>query len=330
MAIDPKYLMESYANPIDYWELFSKSGLSKFPPCVVSVAITGGNQGKESNPNLPETLDEQVQQTYDAYKEGASLVHIHCRCPHDPSTVTDDPEVYRELNRRIRKKCPDIIINNTVIGGKWSRNGVMCPPMNVSIPARPEVGSVDITNYTWSMMRKGRPEYGRPQDTLEEMQYTINKQELEHTLSEMKKYGVKPEFELFDIGDLQYLRDLIQEGKTDPNVPNWVQMVFTPALTYQTPDMLLAAIRHMPKNTVLGIVATGGCQYPFLALALILGCNVRVGMEDGYYVEKGVLAESNAQLVAKIVRIAKELGRPIATPAQAREILGLGAPRMEF
>lgn len=323
-------LIGDLASPRDFWELFHISGLGKFPPCIVSVAITGGNQGKESNPHLPETLDEQVEQTYDAYRAGASLVHIHCRCPDDPSRVTDDPEVYRELNRRIREKCPDIIINNTVIGGRWSRDGVMCPPMNVAIPARPEVGSVDITNYTWSMVRKARPEFGRNEDHAEEMQYTINKQELAYTLSEMKKYGVKPEFELFDIGDLQYIRELADAGGLEAGGPTWIQMVFTPALTYQTPDMLLAAIRHMPKNTVMGAICTGPAQYPFLAMAMVLGCHVRVGMEDGYYVERGRLAESNAQLVEKIVEIARLLGRRVATPGQARELLGLGAPRLTF
>lgn len=325
-----QYLTENYSSPLDFWDKFHRSGLTKFPPCIVSVAITGGNQGKESNPNLPETLEEQVQQTYDAYKAGASLVHIHCRCPDDPSRVTDDPEVYRELNRRIRERCPDIIINNTVIGGRWSRDGVMYPPMNVAIPARPEVGSVDITNYTWSMLRKARPEAGRPEDHKEEMQYTINKAELDYTFTEMKKYGVKPEFELFDIGDLQYIRELTEEGKLDPAEPNWIQMVFTPALTYQTPDMLLAVMRHLPRNSVMGAICTGSAQFPFLAMAIVMGCHVRVGMEDGYYIEKGKLAESNAQLVDKIVTIAKLLGRPVATPAQAREILGLGAPRQNF
>ncbi len=330
MATNPEYLIESIQSPVDYWEKFSRGGVTKFPPTIVSVAITGGNQGKESNPNLPESLDEQVEQTYEAYQAGASLVHIHVRCPDKPDTVTDDPELYRELNNRIREKCPDMIINNTVIGGKWSRDGVMCPPMNVAIPARPEVGSIDISNYTWSMMRKARPECGRPEDHAEEMQYTINKSELAYTLSEMEKYQVKPEYELFDIGDLQYLRDLISAGAIDQSTPNWVQMVFTPALTYQTPDMLLAAIRHMPKNTVMGVVCTGAAQFPFLAMALAMGTHVRVGMEDGYWLEKGVLAKSNGELVEKIVRMAKDIGRPVATPAQAREILGLGEPRKEF
>ncbi|HHY13947.1 MAG TPA: 3-keto-5-aminohexanoate cleavage protein [Thermoanaerobacterales bacterium] len=324
------YLIENFANSYDYWSTFHRYGLTEMPPLIVSCAITGQNQGKESNPNLPETLEEQVQQTYDAYNAGASLVHIHRRSSKNPALMTDTHIEYQEVNQLIREKCPEIIINNTVIGGRFAVNGDLQEAYNTAAPARPEVGSVDITNYTFPMLRKARKEAGRETDILEEMQYTISYDELRETLRLMKKYGIKPEWELFDIGDFQYLRDMIREGLVDPSVPNWVQMVFTPVLTYQTPDMLLATIRHTPPNSVLGIVCSGPAQYPFLTMAMIMGCHVRVGMEDGYYIERGVLAESNAQLVEKIVRIAKELGRPIATPSQAREILGLGEPRTEF
>lgn len=325
-----KYLIESLANSYDHWSLFHKSGLAKMPPLIVSCAITGQNQGKESNPNLPETLEEQIQQTYDAYNAGASLVHIHRRSAKNPAVMTDTYEEYQQVNQLVREKCPDIIINNTVIGGRFAVNGNLKPAYNTAAPAHPEVGSVDISNYTWPMLRKARKEAGREKDELQEMQYTISYPELRETLRLMKENGIKPEWELFDIGDYQYLRDMMEEGLVSTNVPNWVQMVFTPALTYQTADMLLATIRHTPPNCVLGIVCTGPAQYPFLTMAMILGCHVRVGMEDGYYIKRGELAQSNAQMVEKIIRIANELGRPVATPAQAREILGIGAPRTEF
>lgn len=321
------YLMDDLKDTNKYVARFTRSGLTKFPPLIISCAITGQNQGKESNPNLPETLEEQVQQTYDAYNAGASLVHIHRRDPENIAYATHKPELYIEVNKRIREKCPDLIINNTVIGGKWKVNGQEYPQLLTAVSASPEVGSVDITNYSTRIIRKRRPAplTGRDNDIWEEIQYSINSEELDTTLTLMKKYGVKPEFEIFDIGDMIYLRDLIVAGKVTG--PHWVQMVFSSMFTYQTPEMLMTVIRHLPKNSILGIVATGACQFPFLTMAMILGCHVRVGMEDGFFIEKGKLAESNAQLVEKIVRIAKELERPIATPAQAREILGLGAPR---
>lgn len=327
------YLMENLADPRRYCEQFMKYGLTKMPPVIIGCAITGGNQGKESNPNLPESIDEQVQQAYDAYNAGAAMVHIHCRRPDSLGRMSSDTELYREVNRRIREKCPDLIINNTGAGG-WTTNGKLAgPDLNCSLPARPEVGSVDITNYAFSILRKARPAplTGRDQDEKEEMVYHFTEADMAQTLALLKQYGVKPEFEAFDIGDFLYLDDLVRSGKfTEEDFPIWVTMCLTPLMTYQSPDMLLAAIRHLPKNSVMNVLCSGSCQFPMLTMAMILGCNVRVGMEDGYYIRRGVLAESNAQLVEKIVRIANELERPIATPAQAREILGLGAPRTEF
>ena len=310
-----------------------KYGLTKMPPAIIGCAITGGNQGKESNPNLPELIDEQVQQAYDAYNAGASMVHIHMRCQDNPGRMTDDTELYREVNRRIREKCPDIIINNTGAGG-WSTNGgAPYPPLNCSVPARPEVCSVDITNYTFSILRKARPEplFGRDRDEKEEVVYSFRNEDVEETLKLLKQYGAKPEFEAFDIGDLLYIDNMVRAGQLqEEDMPIWVTMCLTPLMTYQSPDMLMTAIRMLPKNCVMNVLASGSCQFPLLTMALILGCNVRVGMEDGYYIRRGELAESNAQLVEKITGIAETLERKIATPAEAREILNLGEPRTEF
>lgn len=330
---DSKYFMENLADPRNYCEQFMKYGLTKMPPVIIGCAITGGNQGKESNPNLPELIDEQVQQTYDAYNAGASMVHIHMRCPDDPKKMTDDTELYREINRRIREKCPDIIINNTGAGGWTTNGGPKYPPLGCSIPARPEIASVDITNYQFQILRKARksPLFGRDEDELEEMVYSFTNEDMDICLELLKKYDVKPEFEAFDIGDLLYIDQMVKTGRLNENdYPISVQMCFTPLMTYQSPDMLLTAIRMLPKNCVMNVLCSGACQYPLLTMAMILGCNVRVGMEDGYYIRRGVLADSNAQLVEKMVGLAETLERPVAAPAQAREILGLGKPRTEF
>lgn len=261
------------------------------------------------------------------------MVHIHCRCQDDPKRMTDDPELYREVNRRIREKCPDLIINNTGAGDWTANGGSKYPPLGCSISARPEVCSVDITNYTFNIMRKARkaPLFGRDEDVMEQVIYSCTNEDLAYTMDMLKKYDVKPEFEAFDIGDLLYIDQMVKSGMLrEEDWPISVQMCFTPLMTYQSPDMLLTAIRMLPKNCVMNVLASGSCQYPLLTMAMILGCNVRVGMEDGYYIRRGELAESNAQLVEKMVRLATELERPIATPAQAREILGLGAPRIDF
>ena len=322
-------VMDFWKDNNNYLDVVGRYGLAKMPPLIVTCAITGGNQGKEANPGLPESLDEQVQQTYDAYNAGASMVHIHRRDPENPAVMCKKAEDYMEVNAAIRAKCPDIIINNTAGGGKIRvPSGDMTPAFNLSIPAAPEVASIDITNYAWRDVLKKReaPLFGRDEDLVREGAYGLLPSEAEECLSLMKKYGCKPEFECFDIGDLNYLRGFMASGLVDPSEPQLVQMVYN-GLDFQTPEYMLTAIHHLPKNCVYSTIAVGAPQWALLAMSIILGGHVRVGMEDNLYLGKGQKAENNAQLVEKIVSIAKLLGRPIATPAEAREILGLGEPR---
>jgi 3-keto-5-aminohexanoate cleavage enzyme len=342
MAELKDYLLDDYKDAGDYLARLQRGGLSAFPPLIISCAITGANQGKEANINLPETPEEQAQQTYEAYRAGATLVHVHRRSSKNHAVMSNDPEEYKEVNAMIREKCPDIIINNTAIGGrirtvtgsdrfsgsdKTSDEGQISPQLLTSIYASPEVASLDISNYV-ARMKLGKrtpPLTGRDEDVLSEFSYSITPSEVEHTIRLMKEYGVKPEYELFDIGDLVYLHQLINAGLVEG--PHWVQMVFNPLTNFAISDYLMAVIRCTPRNSILSVIGVGASQFPVITMAMIQGCHVRVGMEDNYYIEKGKLAESNAQLVEKVVRIAKELGRPIATPAQAREMMGLGAPR---
>lgn len=328
MAGVKDFLIQDYRNVDKYLNKLSRSGLANFSPLIVTCALTGGNHGKEANPNLPETPEEQAQQAYDAYNAGASMVHVHRRSSANPAVMTADPEEYTEVNRMIRAKCPDIIINNTAGGGKMRMpNGAISPAFTVSISAKPEVCSIDISNFVAAGVLKKRqpPLTGRDEDQPVEFAYGLLPSEAAAALQMMKENGCKPEFECFDIGDLQYLKSFIRAGLVDD--PYLVQMVFGEATNYPTIDYMQTAMNCMPDNSIFGTIAVGATQFPLLAAAIVLGGNVRVGMEDNVYISKGELATGNGQLVEKIVRIAKELGRPIATPEQAREMLGLGAPR---
>jgi len=326
------YLLEDYKETYAYTAKLWKSGLSSFPPLIITCAITGGNAGKEVNPNLPESLEEQVQQTYDAYKAGASMVHIHRRDPKNPASMTQKSADYREINIEIRKKCPDIIINDTCAGGRIHSNETpeWSPQLLTSIDADPEVASLDISNYCslMSLPKREPPLFGRDQAIIREMSYAITQTETQKAIDLMKQHGVKPEFECFEMGDIHYINRLVQSGYVDlHNGPHLVQFVFTTGSNWPTAQYMSMVINAVPKGCILGIIAPGAMQFPVLTMAIINGLHVRVGMEDNIYIEKGKKAESNAQFVEKIVRIAKELGRPIATPAQAREMLGLPKPR---
>jgi 3-keto-5-aminohexanoate cleavage enzyme len=109
--------------------------------------------------------------------------------------------------------------------------------------------------------------------------------------------------------------------------PNWISFVYTNGSNWNLPEFMSTLKQVVPNNSMLNIIATGTQQWPVLAMALIHGFNIRVGMEDGVYLEKGRKADSNAQLVEKAVGLAKMVGRPVATCAEARAMLGLGAPR---
>lgn len=287
-------------------------------------------QGKEVNPNLPESLEEQVEQTYDAYKAGASIVHIHRRDPENPAEMTRKWKEYREVNIKIREKCPDIINNTAACGRIKMGDGEWSPQLLTSIYAEPEIASLDTSCYCSLMKLPKRepPLFGRDEEIIREMSYVITQTETKYAVDLMREHRVKPEFECFEIGDIHYLNRLVQSGYTDlNNGPHLIQFVFTFGSNWPTSQFLSTVVNAVPRGCLLGIIAPGAMQFPVLAMALVQGLHVRVGMEDNIYIERGKKAVSNAQLVEKIVRIAQELGRPIATPAQARQMLGLGAPR---
>lgn len=326
------YLPEHFKETYDYANRLWRGGLTNFPPLIVTCAITGGNAGKEINPGLPELLEEQVEQSWEAYQAGASMVHIHRRDPGNPCEVTDNPELYREVNREIRKRCPDLILNNTAIGGRFKISDTELSAQSwTSIYADPEVASLDISNYC-SIVRLPKrepPLFGRDEPVMREWGYSITQTEVLRTLELMDEHNVKPEFECFQMSDLMYTKRIIDAGYTDKRGgPNLIQFVYTPGgSNWPTMDYMVALKNAVPRGCQLGIIAAGAQQFPLLAMAICQGFHVRVGMEDNVYLEKGRLAQSNGELVEKIVTIAKLLGRPVATPAQAREMLGLGEPR---
>ena len=323
------YLVGDVRDSVRYVEKMSRGGLSKMPPLIITCAITGGLHGKEANPNLPESPEEQVQAAYEAWNAGASMVHIHRRNPENPMQMSWKWEEFAEVNAMIREKCPDLIINNTCLGGRLVNEdaGTVGDMMMASIPAKPEVASLDIHCFCEDMPMKARktPLFGRDEDGVLKFHYSISPENARHVAAAMAENGIKPEFEMFDIADVKYLNRLIKEGVVQ--APYWVSMLFNGNGTIPLPDMMLAATRVLPDNALFNIIGVGAAQFAMLAMGIILGHHVRVGLEDNVFYAPHQLAESNAQMVERVVRLARELGRPIATPAQARAMMGLGAPR---
>lgn len=325
------YIVDEIKDANVYSELVWKYGLSKFAPAIVTCAITGGNNGKESNPNLPETVEEQVESAVEAYKAGANMIHIHTRVPDNTSMMSFDPELYEEVNIKIREKCPDVIINNTCICGRGIDPGKMAisPSMESIIAAGAEVGSVDVSNYFSSIPMAPREGINDGKPWMLERGYCISQKGALDSVKKMQAIGMKPEFECFAMTDFHYVNWLMKNGYVDAfGAPNWIHFVFTVGgSNWPTPEFFNTLKQNTPRNSMLGIIAAGAQQWSVLTMALIHGLHVRVGMEDSVYLEKGRKADSNAQLVEKIIKISNLLGRPVATCEQARKMLGLGAPK---
>jgi 3-keto-5-aminohexanoate cleavage enzyme len=307
--------------------------VTRWPPVIISCAITGGIHGKEANPQLPTSPEEQADSTYEAYKAGASIVHIHAR---DPKTnyesQSSNPEDFYKINRLVRKRCPDIIINDT--GGYALTIDDEEQMTKYFSVCNPEVSSLDIGMLFLRTRIKVRPEMvaniaskGLKYKVGEVMDFEtvipLGYSRTENLARAMRANNIKPELELFNTQGWWFVDNLIDKKLLDP--PYWCQLVFGQDGACSPPTVMSAMemINNMPAKSLFSAIGVGALQLPVNALSLIMGGHIRVGMEDNVYYRRGEKAKSNAQLVEKAVRLVHDLNREVATPAQAREMLGI-------
>jgi len=314
--MDPGEYIWDYRNPYEWMQRVRKG----LPPLIISCAITGGVQGKEANENLPETPEEQAEHTREAYKAGASIVHVHARNPEVWWMTSANPDDYLRINTLIREKCPDIIINNTTGGGPE----LTTEQRMASIYANPELCSLNLGPFVLKVPMKERSEpLLHPRPALVYDRCIPNSYaDIELYARTMKEHGVKPEMELYHPGMYWVVQDLIMEGLIEPPYDIQYVMGFQTS-SFPTPANLLSLINELPPQSIFFAIGVGHYQLPMNVMAVMLGGHVRVGMEDNLYYRRGQKLENNAQLVARIARIANEMNREVATPAQAREMLGI-------
>jgi 3-keto-5-aminohexanoate cleavage enzyme len=306
-----------YGDPYQYMER-----VGKMPPAIICCACNGGVQGRESNPALPETADDIADSVEAAYRAGASMVHVHARQPQALTRPAVTTEVWLEVNRKIRERCPDIIINNTTGGGP----GMTMEERLRCLDARPEVASLNLTPDMSKFRLKARPDSlpdSHPEIVYDDcipFSYGLVSQ----FARAMQVRGIKPEMETYHTGGAWVVRDLIQQRLVEP--PYWIQTVMGyQTSSWPTVDNVMQLIREFPDDALWLCSGIGPHQVPMTTLALLLGGHVRVGLEDNVYYRRGELATGNAQLVERAVRIAHELNREVASPAVARAMLGLSA-----
>lgn len=270
---------------------------------IISVATTGSKTMREQTPYVPITPEEIAEEAIACWREGAAIVHIHVR--EDDGTVTCDPERYQRVRELIEAAGCDIIVNMSTGGGA----GIVSDEERAApVRLRPEIASFDA----------GSVNFG-------DGVFINSPAFLDQLARDMKEYGVKPEIECFDTGMIENAKRIIAEGLIEP--PYWFQFVLgvrggAPA----TADHLALMVNQLPPDSLWSVCAIGRHQLPMNMLAIAMGGHARTGLEDNIYYSYRVLAEGNAPLVARVARLAREAGREIATPAEAREMLGL-APR---
>jgi 3-keto-5-aminohexanoate cleavage enzyme len=270
---------------------------------ILSVATTGGLHGKEANPNLPTDPEEVARDVAACEAAGASMVHLHAR--DENGEDTKDVARFQALRDAIDEHCDDIIVNFTTGGGGiYPREERIAPVLETD--PRPDVATIDVGPMNFGQTRTA-----------------INPREMSEEYAErMREAGVKPEIEVFNQGHIPEFEHLIEEGLLD--APYWATVILGMQTgTPPRPRNLVNFVDNLPPDTEWQALAVGRYQLPLTTMAMIMGGHVRVGMEDNVYYRKGELAESNAQLVRRTARIADELDRPIASPAETRKILGL-------
>ncbi len=307
-----------YADTYEYMER-TRAG---FPPAMICVAVNGGIQGKETHDALPETPSEIADAVQASYEAGASMVHVHARDSRDFTRGARRIDEWLEVNRLIRERCPDIVINNTT-GGDLT----MTMEERLScLDAGPEVASLNLTpdmsRFTMKARHAPLP-HPRPETEVDVcLAFTYGL--VEQFAAEMKKRGIKPEMETYHSGGAWVMRDLIDKQLVEP--PYLIQTVMgAQTASYPTPEHVIQLLRELPDQTVWLCSGIGPVQLPLTTLALMMGGHARVGLEDNLYYARGRRFADNAEAVKRVVRIATELNRRIATPAETRALLGLPA-----
>ena len=278
---------------------------------IITAALTGAQQGKEANPALPEQPDEIIGQALECREAGAAVVHIHARDKQGRPTA--DPGVFREIVDGIKAQSDLVICLSTGGAAKISleeRVGM--------VPAlKPELASLNIGSTM-----TGRYDF-KERRWLSDFTLAQSYSDLEFIARTMLEAGTKPEIELYDPGMINNALLLKKIGVIERPMHFSLVMGIPGQINAPTSRHLLFLIETLPPGSTWQVIGIGVHQFPMIVMGMILGGHVRVGLEDNLYISKGVMAESNARFVEKAVRIAGEIGREIATPDEARNILGL-------
>ncbi len=267
---------------------------------IISACICGAEVTKENNPAVPYTVEEIVREAKSAYDAGAALIHLHVRW--DDGTPTQDKGRFQECVDAIRKVCPDVIIQPSTGGAVGMTD--LERLQSTEITPTPEMATLDC----------GTCNFGGDE-------IFINTDNTINNFGDiMKERGIKPECEVFDKGMIDLALKAAKKGHID--YPIHFDFVLGVQMTATVRDLVFMA-GSVPPGSTWTATGIGKTCWDIVAATIALGGHVRVGFEDNVYMSKGVLAKSNGEMVERVVQMAKLMNREIATPDEARQILGL-------
>lgn len=265
---------------------------------IITAALVGAEVMKDQNPYLPVTPDEIAEEAYLAYQAGAAIAHIHVR--DEAGHPSQDKEIYRKTIEKIKKRC-DIIIQVSTGGAVGMSREERIQPVTLS----PEMATL-----TTGTVNFGNGVFLNP---LQDIQFYAE---------QMIQYGVMPEFEIFDSAMVDNALHLVRSWSRTGHL-HFDFVLGVPGAMAATAKNLVHLVESIPRESTWTVAGIGRHQLPMSMLAIAMGGHVRVGMEDNIYYLKGELADSNARFVERVVRLAQEAGREIASPDEARMMLGL-------
>lgn len=272
-------------------------------PIILTSAITGAETSRADQPNLPITPEEQAKEAKACFEAGARVIHLHVR--DDEGNPTQNMQRFEDSITAIREAVPEVII-------QISTGGAVGEPFEkrlAPLALKPEMGTLNA----------GTLNFG---DEI----FENHPKDIVRLAEAFKEYGVVPEVEVYESGMIDYVARLVKRGIIT-HEPLHIQFVLgVPGGMSGKPKNLLYMIEHLAEEiptATWAVAGIGRWHIPTSMVAMVTGGHIRSGFEDNIFYHKGVVADSNAQLVARLARIAKEIGRPIATPEQAREILAL-------
>lgn len=288
---------------------------------LVTCAVTGNAPFNPKHPNFPITPAQIAASAIEAAKAGASIVHLHVRDP-ETGAGSRDVNLFRETVARVREYETDVVLNLTAGMGAFllpdpEDESKALPESDVIgveeriehlVDCLPEIASLDVTT-------------GNQQEGQMEFVYLNTTRTLRGLAKRFQELGVKPELEAFQAGDVLFANQLVKEGLVD-GTPLYQFVLGVLWGAPSDPETMIYMRNLLPDNVQWASLGLGRMQFPTAALSILLGGNVRVGLEDNLYLERGVFA-SNGQLVERAVRIIEDLGCEAATPDDAREMLQL-------